>query len=124
VSAHFGPTNFGLAWGMVSYFAAVGAVLFSVRGSRPPNLTQIRFTNDVRLATANFSPQYLFALVSTAVAEQADVIPGASGPSILKADEAPVYYGPKCFRPTLWVSAVCCVVAALGLFLLGRRWKV
>ncbi|RSH83997.1 putative monocarboxylate transporter mch1 [Saitozyma podzolica] len=61
VSAHFGPTNFGLAWGMVSYFAAVGAVLFS----------------------------YLFALVSTAVAEQADVIPGTSGPSILKADEAP-----------------------------------
>ncbi|RXK42690.1 hypothetical protein M231_00246 [Tremella mesenterica] len=29
VSAHFGPTNFGLAWGMVSYFAALGSVLFS-----------------------------------------------------------------------------------------------
>jgi len=30
VSAHFGPTNFGLAWGMVSYFAALGSVVFSV----------------------------------------------------------------------------------------------
>ena len=31
VSAHFGPTNFGLAWGMVSYFGALGSVVFSVR---------------------------------------------------------------------------------------------
>lgn len=30
VSAHFGPTSFGLAWGMISYFAAFGAVAFSV----------------------------------------------------------------------------------------------
>ncbi|KAK8844774.1 hypothetical protein IAR55_006624 [Kwoniella newhampshirensis] len=29
VSHHFGPTNFGLAWGMLSYFAAVGSVVFS-----------------------------------------------------------------------------------------------
>jgi MFS family permease len=36
VSAHFGPTNFGLAWGMISYFAAIGAVVFSVRQRRPP----------------------------------------------------------------------------------------
>ena len=30
VSTHFGATNFGLAWGMISYFAALGSVLFSV----------------------------------------------------------------------------------------------
>nr|XP_031862035.1 uncharacterized protein CI109_002448 [Kwoniella shandongensis]KAA5529107.1 hypothetical protein CI109_002448 [Kwoniella shandongensis] len=29
VSHHFGPTNFGLAWGMISYFAAVGSVVYS-----------------------------------------------------------------------------------------------
>jgi hypothetical protein len=31
VSTHFGPTNFGLAWGMVSYFPALGSAIFSVR---------------------------------------------------------------------------------------------
>lgn len=30
VSLHFGPTNFGLAWGMISYFAALGSVVYSV----------------------------------------------------------------------------------------------
>lgn len=30
VSAHFGATSFGLTWGMVSYFPALGSVLFSV----------------------------------------------------------------------------------------------
>ncbi|WVR03076.1 hypothetical protein IAU60_000065 [Kwoniella sp. DSM 27419] len=29
VSHHFGATNFGLAWGMVSYFAAIGSVVYS-----------------------------------------------------------------------------------------------
>ncbi|ODN86849.1 hypothetical protein L198_07214 [Cryptococcus wingfieldii CBS 7118] len=29
VSHHFGPTNFGLAWGMISYFAALGSVIYS-----------------------------------------------------------------------------------------------
>ncbi|WVQ82871.1 hypothetical protein IAT38_005007 [Cryptococcus sp. DSM 104549] len=29
VSHHFGPTNFGLAWGMISYFAALGSVVYS-----------------------------------------------------------------------------------------------
>lgn len=30
VSTHFGPTNFGLAWGMVSYFPALGSAVFGV----------------------------------------------------------------------------------------------
>ncbi|WVQ72215.1 hypothetical protein IAR50_001762 [Cryptococcus sp. DSM 104548] len=29
VSHHFGPTNFGLAWGMISYFAALGSIIYS-----------------------------------------------------------------------------------------------
>ncbi|WVW81265.1 hypothetical protein I302_103256 [Kwoniella bestiolae CBS 10118] len=29
VSHHYGPTNFGLAWGMISYFAALGSVVYS-----------------------------------------------------------------------------------------------
>nr|XP_019014016.1 uncharacterized protein I206_00093 [Kwoniella pini CBS 10737]OCF52797.1 hypothetical protein I206_00093 [Kwoniella pini CBS 10737] len=29
VSHHYGPTNFGLAWGMISYFAALGSIVYS-----------------------------------------------------------------------------------------------
>ncbi|ODN73718.1 hypothetical protein L202_07258 [Cryptococcus amylolentus CBS 6039] len=39
VSHHFGPTNFGLAWGMISYFAALGSIIYSVSPSlhMPPS---------------------------------------------------------------------------------------
>ncbi|KAE8541326.1 hypothetical protein D1P53_002685 [Cryptococcus gattii VGV] len=60
VSLHFGPTNFGLAWGMISYFTAFGSVVYS----------------------------YLYALLSTPLDSQTEC------------------HG------------------ALGLWLLGRRWKV
>ncbi|ORX35110.1 major facilitator superfamily domain-containing protein [Kockovaella imperatae] len=47
ISTHYGPSSFGLAWGMVSYFTALGSVLFS----------------------------YLYALTSSAVARQSSHLP-------------------------------------------------
>lgn len=32
--------------------------------------------------------------------------------------------GPECFRFTYAVSAVCGVVAVVGMMILGKRWKV
>ncbi|WVN87586.1 uncharacterized protein L203_102769 [Cryptococcus depauperatus CBS 7841] len=77
VSHHFGPTNFGLAWGMISYFAALGSVVYS----------------------------YLYALLSD---------PG----------EETECHGTHCFRTTFIVCAVSCTIGSVGLWLLGRRWKV
>ncbi|EAL23140.1 hypothetical protein CNBA4850 [Cryptococcus deneoformans B-3501A] len=78
VSLHFGPTNFGLAWGMISYFAALGSVVYS----------------------------YLYALLS------------------IPSDSQTECHGTHCFRVTFIVCAVSCFVGSLGLWLLGRRWKV
>ncbi|KAL1407246.1 hypothetical protein Q8F55_006664 [Vanrija albida] len=85
-SSHFGPTNFGLAWGLVSYFPALGSAIFSYT--------------------------YAFLAVS-----DAPVSPDASTDQTL-------CYGPKCFSTTFFISAIGCVVSALGLFLLGQRWRV
>ncbi|TXT13159.1 hypothetical protein VHUM_01560 [Vanrija humicola] len=85
-SSHFGPTNFGLAWGLVSYFPALGAAIFSYT--------------------------YSFLAVSNV-----QVSPDASVDQTL-------CYGAKCFSTTFYISAVGCVVSALGLFLLGQRWRV
>ncbi|KIR53778.1 hypothetical protein I315_03904 [Cryptococcus gattii Ru294] len=78
VSLHFGPTNFGLAWGMISYFTAFGSVVYS----------------------------YLYALLST------------------PSDSQTECHGTHCFRVTFIVCAVSCFVGGLGIWLLGRRWKV
>lgn len=78
VSLHFGPTNFGLAWGMISYFAALGSVVYS----------------------------YLYALLSIPSGSQTEC------------------HGTHCFRVTFTVCAVSCFVGSVGLWLLGRRWKV
>ncbi|WWD06342.1 hypothetical protein V865_004432 [Kwoniella europaea PYCC6329] len=80
VSHHYGPTNFGLAWGMISYFAALGSVVYS----------------------------YLYAYLS---------VPESGNPS----DQC---YGPHCFRITFVVCAISCFVGAVGVVVLGRRWKV
>lgn len=96
VSAHFGPTNFGLAWGMISYFAAIGAVVFSVS----------------RVATSLM--QYLYAFISSAIASIPDH----------NLKDQPVCYGSRCFSATLWIAAVCCVFSGAGMFWIGRRWKV
>lgn len=51
VSAHFGATSFGLTWGMVSYFPALGSVLFSVSwftvASKADNSTYTHSTRSV-----------------------------------------------------------------------------
>ncbi|KAK4688251.1 hypothetical protein P7C73_g1872, partial [Tremellales sp. Uapishka_1] len=79
VSAHFGPTNFGLAWGMISYFSAGGSVIFA----------------------------YLYALISDSMAKHSNTC-----------------YGSKCFIPTFWIATATCLVSGLGIFLLGKRWKL
>ncbi|ORY26479.1 major facilitator superfamily domain-containing protein [Naematelia encephala] len=89
VSAHFGATNFGLAWGMISYFPALGSVIFS----------------------------YLYALLSQAHVDQDTHSAG-------RTEEPAFCYGPECFRATFWISAACCLVASVGLGILGRRWRV
>lgn len=106
VSAHFGPTNFGLAWGMVSYFSALGSVLYSVR--------PLRYSLCVRLRVV----QYLYAWLSVAVAER-DV-----GQGFKNTEPVIQCYGARCFQPTFWVGAGCCVISSIGLFWLGRRWRV
>ncbi|WWC90200.1 uncharacterized protein L201_005133 [Kwoniella dendrophila CBS 6074] len=80
VSHHYGPTNFGLAWGMISYFAALGSVVYS----------------------------YLYAILS---------VPETGNPS----DQC---YGPQCFRNTFIICAISCIIGAIGVAILGRRWKV
>lgn len=50
--------------------------------------------------------QYLYALLSTPLDSQTEC------------------HGTHCFRVTFIVCAVSCFVGALGLWLLGRRWKV
>ncbi|WRT63169.1 uncharacterized protein IL334_000072 [Kwoniella shivajii] len=80
VSHHYGPTNFGLAWGMISYFAALGAIVYS----------------------------YLYALLS--VPEN--------------GNSAEQCYGPQCFKLTFIICAVSCAVGAVGVVILGRKWKV
>ncbi|WVF66511.1 hypothetical protein IAT40_001251 [Kwoniella sp. CBS 6097] len=89
VSHHFGPTNFGLAWGMVSYFAALGSVVYS----------------------------YLYAYLSvpTNSNDHGHNTPGRGSETC---------YGPQCFRLTFVVCGVSCAIGAIGLVLLGRRWKV
>ncbi|OCF41051.1 hypothetical protein I317_05162 [Kwoniella heveanensis CBS 569] len=92
VSHHFGPTNFGLAWGMVSYFAALGSVVYS----------------------------YLYAYLSVPTSSNH---PGGHNDSSGRGSSE-TCYGPQCFRLTFVVCGVSCVIGAVGLVVLGKRWKV
>lgn len=65
--------------------------------------------------------QYLYALISVAVAEES-VRPNGTGPAT--TTEAPsICYGPRCFRPSLWVATACALVSAAGFVFVARRWK-
>ncbi len=33
-------------------------------------------------------------------------------------------YGTECFRETFWIAAGCCALSAIGMWVLGRRWRV
>jgi hypothetical protein len=76
--------------------------------------------------------QYLYAFISTAVASIPNHSPIPGAPSsdpyaqLLshKDDQIPTCYGTRCFSATLWIAAGCCVVSGLGMFVVGRRWKV
>ena len=96
VSSHFGPSNFGLAWGMVSYFVSC-----SVLGS-------IQADSQAALGSVVFS--YIYAYLSEAIAT--------------KASTPAQCYGSECFNGTLGIAAVCCVISGLGFAWIGRRWKV
>jgi len=67
------------------------------------------------------SSQYLFALLSVAVADEADSRPPFS---ILRTEAPPVCYGTQCFQPSLWVAMACAAVSAIGFVFVARRWKV
>lgn len=65
------------------------------------------------------------ALFQDATAAAAGGVTNATFGALKKGEaEPPVCYGTRCFDTTMWVSAVCCLVAAAGFLILGRRWKV
>jgi hypothetical protein len=70
--------------------------------------------------------QYLYAFVSTLVASSPNRSPIPDAPHHFghKEDQIPACYGTKCFSFTLWIAAGCCVISGLGMFVVGRRWKV
>jgi len=96
VSSHFGPSNFGLAWGMVSYFVSW------------PSLCTVQADSQAALGSVVFS--YIYAYLSEAIAT--------------KASTPAQCYGSECFNGTLGIAAVCCVISGLGFAWIGRRWKV
>ena len=79
---------------MVSYFAALGSVLFS----------------------------YLYALLSAAIAEGSRD-PGPTPGSEID-DHVLLCHGPKCFQGALGVGAGCALIASIGFVFIGRRWRV
>lgn len=90
VSTHFGATNFGLAWGMVSYFPALGTAIFS----------------------------YTYAFLA-----ETSPVPGTDIDTLAIVDPSQCY-GRLCFSKSLTVAAIGSSIAAVGLFIIGKRWKV
>jgi len=133
---------------MISYFSALGSVVFSVcpllhlyylyylnyalstpifthYHSHTPSLfiSSHALYNDIKLlsrcismkTTADLiSYQYMYALLS-----EVDSGPDSGG----KGDVAQCY-GPNCFRLTFWLCSGCCFISGIGVWLVGRRWKV
>ena len=91
---------------MVSYFSALGSVLFSVSVWKDPMTSNVD------------GKQYLYALISVAVAQE------SFDPDHSDLTEAPtICYGSKCFKPSLWVATACAVVASAGFIFISKRWK-
>ena len=63
-------------------------------------------------------PQYLYAFISEFLAGRQDQPGAPSGESRLTCQ------GAGCFGLTFWVSAVSCALGAVGMVLLGKRWKL
>lgn len=68
--------------------------------------------------------QYLYALLSQAVAEEGQE-PVSPVISTLVKSTSPVLtcYGTKCFEPSLWVATACAILSSIGFVVIARMWK-